>query len=285
MNSVKRFLKKAFVLLIVFSFLGGTAYLVLRPKTKPCFNRVQDNGETGVDCGGFCDAVCPRPGKPDYVRDLSINWTKFVADGRNNYDFIVSISNENASWGISLMDYELSYYDEAGTLLGSKKGKTYAMPKGSKKTEPSTKYIIEEDVASNVRPARAEIKLSDQIWEEVTSAHDVDNLNEEVILISNTYFDMNRSLNVYNAGGISENTSVYDFDRVDFSVVLWGEGDELLAVGKTNQRTVRSGDGWGFSSLFTNFKGSISDVKRVDCRAETNVFDPNNFMKEYRGKE
>ena len=285
MNSLKRFFKKFVIVLIVFSVLGGVAYLIFRPRTQPCFNGVQDNSETGVDCGGFCDRACPIPSKPDYVQDIEINWVKFVEDGRNNYDFIASVSNENESWGVSGLSYEFIYYNEAGDILGNKTGETYIMPKGTDKTEPAIKYIIEENIISNVRPARIEIKLADFKWEEVVSEKDLDNLNEGVVEISNVYFEMSKSLGIYIGGGLTKNTSIYDFIKVDIDVVLWGENDELLALGKTNQLTVASGDGWGFSSFFPNFTGDVTDVVRIDCRTETNVFDSNNFMKEYRGKE
>lgn len=285
MNSLKRFLKKLTIILIVFSVVGGGLFLAFRPKVNSCFNGIQDNSETGIDCGGLCDKACPYPGKPDYVKDLRVNWVKFVEDGRNKYDFVANISNENESWGVLNMAYKFTYYDESGDMIGEKTGTSYMMPKGSLNKDPLVKYIVHENVESNIPVDRVEIILSDIKWEDVESEHDLENLNGDVIKVLNAHFDMNKSLNVYEGGGISNNSSIYDFVQVDFSVLIWGEGDELLAAGKTNQNTLRSGDGWGFTSLFDNFKSGIASVKKVECRADTNVFDRNNFMKEYRGKE
>lgn len=287
MNGIKRFLKKFFIALIVFLFLGAIGYLLFKPKPDYCFNGIKDNNESGVDCGGFCSAACPEPEKPADVQDLKVNWTDVVEDERNNYDLIANISNENEYWGISSMKYEFTYYDATGNELGKKSGNTYVMPKGKVEyNDPAPiKYIIEDNVVSNTPIVRTEIKFYEEKWKELTTTQEKDNLTANVIKTSNAYFEKSKALNVYTGGGISKNTSIYDFAWVDIDVVLFGENNKLLAFGKTNQQTMVSGDGWGFSSLFPNFTGSVSDVKKVDCRAETNVFDPNNIMKNYGGRK
>lgn len=284
MNSLHRFLKKLSILLIVFSVIGSGIYLLTRPKQNHCFNNRQDSGETGVDCGGFCEKACPLAPKPEGVQDIRINWAKAVEDGRNNYDFVASIANDNESWGAASANYTFKYYDESGNKLGEKSGTTYLMPKGTGKDADPVKYLIQENVSSNTRPARVELVLSDLKWDNVTSLSDIDNLNSGIIRISGKYFSMNKPLNTYASGGTTKNASIYDFKQVDLSVVLFDKNGQLMAAGTTNQNTMVSGDGWGFVVLFPNFKGAESDIARIDCRAETNVFNSLNFIKEYRGK-
>jgi hypothetical protein len=59
----------------------------------------------------------------------------------------------------------------------------------------------------------------------------------------------------------------------------------VVAVGQTEQLTMKSGDGWGFLIAFPNLKGKLSDVTKIDIRAETDVFDKNNFMRDYRATQ
>lgn len=281
MNSAQRAFKKMTILLVVFSFIAAIAYVLFKPKTPACFNGVLDVGEEQIDCGGFCAKACPIPDKPDYVKDIKINWTQFVEDGRNNYDFVTSLSNENTSWGVRSVNYTFTYFDEGGNELGKKEGTISIMPRGDM-SDNSLKYLIEEDVASNAVISRVDFKLSDFDWEEVVDKDDVANLNENVIEILDKNFEMNTNKKVYIASGKTKNTSVYDFVKVDINAVLFGPEGQLVAAGKTDQLTMIAGDGWGFEVSFPNLKGRLSEVAKIDLRAETDVFDENNFMKEYR---
>ena len=168
MNSAQRAFKKLTIILIALSILGAIGYILFRPKTPQCFNGVLDVGENGVDCGGFCAKVCPFPNKPDDVKDIQINWTQFVQDGRNNYDFVASISNQNTSWGVASVDYVFTYYDERGEELGTKKGATSITPRGDH-SDASLKYLIENDVVSNIAIDRVDLDLSNLKWQGLAS--------------------------------------------------------------------------------------------------------------------
>lgn len=277
MNSVSRFLKKVIIIFLALVILFGIVYLLTRPKKDPCFDGIQNNREEGVDCGGFCDAVCAKPDRPDYVQDIKINWVKFTEDGRNNYDLVASLSNENEKWGVSSVKYKFAFYDEAENLIGEKEGTTFIMPKGDTE-DPSVKYLIEDNVTSNTPIAKASITLSDYDWQELASSKDVYNLNENIIKISEKTFGRNKVTNFYEASGVTYNTSIYDFFKVDINVVVFGKEGQILAAGKTNQLTLATGDGWRFVVSFPNFAFEESEIESVDYKSETNVFDSNNLV-------
>ena len=284
MNSLQRKLKKMTIVLIVASIILVVAYVLTRPPQDPCFDGKRNNHETGVDCGGFCAAVCGYPGKPDFVNDVVVNWVKYLENGTGRYTFVADLSNENVSWGVSTVNYTFTYYDTDGEVIGTRQGVTSVMPKG-KTNNGSVKYIIEDGVASNTQIGDIELTLSDFRWEEVTDDEDVDNLNENVIRISETNFGIDSKTKAYTAVGVTKNASKYDFYKVEINVVIYGEGDEVLAAGKTNQLTMAAGDGWGFSVLWPNLKVDGGEIARADYRAETDVFDKNNFMKAYRANQ
>lgn len=283
MNEFQRKMKKFIIVMIILVFVGSIVFILTLPEKDPCTNGALDVGEVGVDCGGFCAAACELPDRPSGVEDIKVNWYKSVEDGRNAYDFVASLSNENESWGVSHVVYEFVYFDADGNKLGSRKGVTALMPKGAE-AENSQRYIIEQNVSSNVAPAKIEFKLSDFVWEEVKGAIDVANLNENVVRIANKDFSVDKNLKYYLASGVTKNTSKYDFVRVDIEVVVYGKDNEVLSARKTNQLTVVAGDGWGFSVPFPNLKVADADISWVDYRTTTNVFDQNNFMKEYRSQ-
>ncbi|MDD3006967.1 MAG: hypothetical protein PHX30_05335 [Candidatus Pacebacteria bacterium] len=290
MNSAQRAFKKLTIILITLSIIGVIVYVIFKPDTPKCSNGILDVGEEQVDCGGFCAKVCPIPGRPAGVKDIKINWTQFVEDGRNNYDFVTSITNQNTSWGVASVDYIFTYYDKSGEELGTREGTTSISPRGDY-TDVSLKYLIEDNVESNIAIDRVDLDLSNFIWKEVSGKDDIAdeddyaNLNENIVQILDKNFEMNPNLKMYVVTGKTKNNSVYDFVRVGINTVLFGTDGKVVAVGQTEQLTMIAGDGWGFQIMFPNLKGKLSDVAKVDIRAETDVFDKNNFMRDYRATQ
>ncbi len=284
MNGFQRKMKQFVILAILFLFFGLIAVVLMWPEQDPCTNGAKDPGEVGVDCGGFCPKACPLPERPDGVEDVEVNWSTFVQDGANAYDLVASLSNDNESWGVSSVDYAFTYFDASGNELGRKIGKTSLMPKGNTGNS-SQQYVIEQNVISNVAPAKVDFKLSHFVWQEVEGAVDVANLNEGVIAINGKDFSVDKVNKYYMASGVTQNKSKYDFVYVNIAVVVYGEDNKVLSARKTNQKTMAAGDGWAFFVPFPNLKVAESDIAWVDYRATTDVFDQNNFMKEYRSAQ
>jgi hypothetical protein len=284
MNSAQRAFKKLIIASIVLGVIGVIALIIFWPEKPKCENGILDEGEEQIDCGGFCANACPEPEKPSQVENIRINWTQLVEDGRNNYDFVASLSNPNTSWGVSKAKYIFTYLDEEGNELGSEDGFIYVMPRGDDSDE-SVKYLIEDNIKSTVPIAEVKLDLSDFKWEEVVGEYDTKNLNENVIDILDENLGLNTSVKVYAVTGKTENTSTYDFKEVNIHAVLFDESNKVLAAGSYPQLTIISGDGWGFEIKLPNVTDNISKVTKVDIRAETDVFDKNNFMKDYRATD
>lgn len=284
MNSVQRAFKKLIIASIVFGIIGAIALIIFWPEKPRCANGIFDEGEEQIDCGGFCANACPMPEKPANVENIRINWTQFTEDGRNNYDFVASLSNPNTSWGVSKARYVFKYFDESGNELGSEDGFFYVMPRGDRSDE-SVKYLMADNIKSTTPIAEVKLELSRFVWQEVVGEYDIDNLNENVIEIRDKNLGMNTSVKMYVVTGQTENTSTYDFKQVDVHAVLFDANNKVLAAGSYPQLTMISGDGWGFEIKLPNLKEDISKVAKVDIRAETDVFDRNNFMKDYRATD
>lgn len=278
MTSLQRKLKQLSVIGIILSFFIVVAWLTYDPEEQTCFNGVRNFGEDGVDCGGICEKKCPPPMKPPQVDDLKIEWTKFVSDGKNNYDLVARLSNDNERWGISVFDYEFVIYNKQNVKIGSIEKQSYIMPKGFLKSADK-RYIIENDFKTDEQIGKVDLVLSNFNWNEVKDLRSLPELNAEIIKIRDKKYGFIEEENdFYYASGITDNISKHSFLMIDISVVLFDENNEPIAVGKTDQWTLEADSGWQFEIRWINqFVGSVD---YADFDAQTNIFNMTNFMKE-----
>lgn len=279
MTENQRKLKKAFIVGIILFFTAVAFWLLYKPEEQGCFNGIKDIGEKGIDCGGFCDKVCPPLSKPPQVQDISIEWVKYVKDGENNYDLIAKLSNDNERWGVSKLDYKFIVYNKEGRIIGAKKDYAYVMPKGFLKNEVAS-YIIEDNFKVNEDIGKTDLELSNFNWEEIKDPRDLPDLSRDIIIITDkNYGFVKNGEEFYYASGVTKNVSKYGFFKVDIYVVLFNINDEPIAAGKTDQWTMKAGEGWEFKIFWTN--PLSGEVIRVDYGAQTNIFSSGNFMKAY----
>ena len=279
MNKSQRKLKKLYIIGIVLFFIVTISWILYSPEELTCFNDIKDVGEEGIDCGGFCDKECPPPDKPPTVEDISVKWVKFVEDGENKYDLVAKISNNNEGWGVSSVDYAFNIYSEKGKIIDTILGKSYVMPKGFLGGN-ETRYIIENDFKTDEDIEKVSLELYDFNWREVKNLRELPELDVEIIrIINKDYGFMEDGEEFYYVFGITENISKYSFFKVDINIVIFDDYGELVAAGKTDQWTLKSGRGWEFKIFWTSpFSETVSVV---DYEAQTNVFDVGNFMDVY----
>lgn len=278
MTDTQRKLKKLFIIGIVLSVIISVFWIAFKPEEQICFNGVRDLGEDGVDCGGVCAKKCPPPLKPPQVDDIKIEWVNFISDGKDNYDLVAKLSNSNEHWGLSLLDYKFIIYNKHGVIINFIKEQTYIMPKGFLESE-GERYIIENDFRTNENIGEIKLVLSNFNWSEVKDLSNLPELNAEIIKIRDKkYGVINNEEEFYYASGITENISKYSFSMIDISVILFDEDNKLLAVGKTDQWTLKASSGWQFEIRWKN--PFLGNVDHTDFDAQTNVFNMGNFMKE-----
>ena len=279
MTEAKRKIKKLSIIGVVLFFIIITAWILFKPEERTCFNGIKDVGEEGIDCGGFCEKECPPPDKPPIVEDISIKWAKFVEDGENNYDLVAEISNNNESWGVSSVNYVFNIYDKKGEIIDTVSGKSYVMPKGFLKSSES-RYIIENDFKTSEDIEKVRLELYNFNWREVKNLRELPELDVEIIRITNKdHGFIEDGKEFYYAFGVTENISKYSFFKVDINIVIFDDYGELVAAGKTDQWTLKSGDGWEFKIFWTSpFSETIG---MVNYEAQTNVFNISNFINVY----
>jgi len=107
----------AFLLLVVFP------YWVTHQTVPSCFDTKQNQGESGVDCGGPCTIVCSASAK-----DLQIVWSKIFPVRAGVYDVVSYIENPNFGMGAPKIPYVAKLFDANGQVIALRRGETFASP-------------------------------------------------------------------------------------------------------------------------------------------------------------
>jgi len=105
-----------FVILYIFY----KSYSNLFP-TETCFDGIKNNNERGVDCGGYCQLICPFDISP-----LQIKFAKAVETEKDLYDLVALIQNNNQAQNPmdGKINYSFTIYDKAGQILETMNGST-----------------------------------------------------------------------------------------------------------------------------------------------------------------
>lgn len=216
--SARRQLLIIFILLFVFG--GGTfSYYYFFVKTPAsCFDGRQNQGESGIDCGGPCSAICESE-----VIPLSVEWTRPFKLQDGKYDVAAMVENRNISFGISKFAFTFSTFDENNVHITDKSGTVFI--------NPNEKVLIfTSELDSGKRSvARAFLEFSDNIkeqgWARVGDISEKPRLsveNERVVEgdTPRLYADI-------------LNSSPYDIKNIEVSAVVYDENDNAIAASKT----------------------------------------------------
>ncbi|PIR44994.1 MAG: hypothetical protein COV10_01785 [Candidatus Vogelbacteria bacterium CG10_big_fil_rev_8_21_14_0_10_51_16] len=119
---VRRQLTYLAFLVIIVGGLGFGAYSRFGPQPT-CMDRIRNQDESGIDCGGVCDRVCPFE-----VEDLAVGWSKVFPSGNGTYDVAAFLVNPNAGHGVAALQYRFTLYDAQNKLIAEREGDTFINP-------------------------------------------------------------------------------------------------------------------------------------------------------------
>ena len=118
------------------------------------------------------------------------------------------------------------------------------------------------------------------MWKEIKDSRDLPDFNAKIINIKDEKGEyVSDGSEFYFVYGVTENASKYSFRTVDINVVIYGINNKPIAVGKTDQLDMLGGDGWEFRIFWR--EPFLGDIDYIDYEAQTNVFDTENFMKDF----
>ena len=267
-------IKRILILFVFLSIAGGSFFLYwqTRDVVEPtCFDNVKNQDETGVDCGGTC-ASCQ--GKPE---SLQIDPAILIPAENNRFDVAFKITNPNTNFGASTVDYSVEIFASDGTKLSSRIDTTFILPTGLRTNSASQKWVIEHGLKGE-QNAKVIVNLKNITWEAIKDNFEAPRL----VILDRVYTVLVNSPELAEAKGVLKNDSPYNFDMIEIQVLLFGEDDKLLAVRRTETRTLRADERREFR---VSWRTPISKVNRVEMSAYTNVFLNENFINNYGTRE
>lgn len=255
-RSVKR-LTILFIYFLILFFLGYGIYYIVRQEPS-CFDGIKNQNEEKVDCGGVCEAC-----EVEIVaKNVEILEKDIISSESGVYDILIKIKNPNNDYGSGSLRYTLYLRDSEGNNIAERRGEDYILPR-------ETKYIMETNIESDIAPSQMFIEFEEDNWEES------DVFEEPELNIYNKKFEVRDGRSV--ASGLLRNESDFDFATVTVFIILRNGNGRPVAVNKTEMGTLLSREERDFSPPW--FYEIRDDVREVEVRAETNVFDPHNFTR------
>lgn len=267
MDEAKRTKKRVIAFLalaLIFFVLILVFYLILKDNPT-CNDNIQNQRETGVDCGGPC---FPCPEKIE-ILPLELVRAEFVHFSGNKYDVLVQVKNHNNILGAENGSIAVRLLGENKKVLAEKNYQdAFILPE-------EEKYISVYGLETSEIPVEAEAIIGEIKWEKFSQ------YKEPRLLVINKFYEKSAGGSAFfsQAKGTLINKSEIDYEEIKVSVILRDASEKLLAVNSQIMNTVRSGEQRDFVASFSeSFPG---DVAKVEVQPETNVFDSENYIKTY----
>lgn len=214
----------------------------------------------------------PDPNPPVVVNaeQIKVLWTKIIELKNSQFNVVAQIENPNKNLGSKSFAYEFIFYDENNQEIKREKGKSYIMP-------DEKKYIISMFSSIEKRPAYVNFQISDAQWQnaalETIFSIREKNYGPSDFKVTRTY---------YEATGIVDNSSGYDFRDVEISVVLFDASGGVIDVNKTGVNNLLSKESRFFKAGW--YYELPSNVSKLEVKADTNIFDLDNLIIRQGGK-
>ncbi len=106
------------VLLVLLLAVGIPVYFVFIQKEPTCSDKVQNQNEEGIDCGGICQRACI-----DQVVSLPITmWSRGFNVVGGTYNLVAYVQNANVEYVSDPTRYIFRVYDKDNILIGVREG-------------------------------------------------------------------------------------------------------------------------------------------------------------------
>jgi len=260
----KRTIKRTIAIvayIVLFSLIGFLLHYFFAPGAS-CSDKKQNQGETGIDCGGPC-AVCQVVAQ---TQDLVISEKAFAIGGNDSYDVVARVENPNSTTGGSTFSFEFTLKDDAGNVIGKRDGTSFILP-------AEKKYVASLGMTTdgNKIPASVDVAITTVKWEELPG------IDKPALNIYSKRFDPLPTGVGGQAYGLLRNESTYDLNKVFVVVVLRDQDNKIIGINFTEKNTVRSKEERDF--LLTWPYELNGTVTNIEMEAYSDMFNSLNFLK------
>lgn len=115
-NSRRRIYYILGIVLIILAFIFYKSYDFIFPAST-CFDKKQNNIETGIDCGGACELMCKNTSMPLELKLAKSFYSGFDKDGNQKYDFLILFDNKNIKISPKKINLNIDIYGNNGEKL------------------------------------------------------------------------------------------------------------------------------------------------------------------------
>lgn len=213
-----RFLKQLIYGIFYLAVIFGIGYLIYEAVLRgpaTCFDNRQNQGETGVDCGGPCLDCGLKNLEPIRVSPVSI----FSIGGRLSVLF--ELQNPNVRFGANEFAYTIKFFGAGNTLASSLTRNSFIYP-------GEIKYIVEAGL--DIDPSgvsRAEAELANFFWKPL----------QEFSLPKTQARDLKTELdqegNKATISGVIVNQNSFHLSRVVANAIILNSFGARIGVSKT----------------------------------------------------
>jgi hypothetical protein len=232
-RAIKQFIYGSIFIGIFILIIAGIYFLFF--STGPtCFDKIQNQDELGIDCGGVCSLSCEQKN----AQPLEVSYVKKVKNGNNKAVLLAEIKNSNFEFGASSFEYSFDISDIDGNKVKSISGQSFIYP-------GETKYLFEIIDADNIYTTQ-DLTLSQYIWKSK------DEFQKPNIQIKEHKTEINSKDSIYPlvVSGVIKNIDIISVSKAIISAFVYDNMGTIIGVSKTELENIRPTDERNFTIVF-----------------------------------
>ncbi|HEY4496883.1 MAG TPA: hypothetical protein VI432_01915 [Candidatus Paceibacterota bacterium] len=244
---MKRFLKQflyGLLYLSILTLIGFGVYVLFFIEKPTCFDNIQNQLETDVDCGPEVGISATGPFTPGGCLPCEIKTITLFTDeprifpvGPESSSIIVGVENKSFNYGLKEFDYSIEVISKLGTRLALFERSSYIAPQEKKYLIISNLNLDARDIAS----ANLIFDKNKLNWLPPSSLSEKPNLEISDVSISGDGDEFKK------IEGILTNNSSNNFNRIILAAFIYGNDNDILSVSTTELRTIKAFENYAFT--------------------------------------
>ncbi len=208
--------KNTIIAIAIFIGLIPVGIVIYSYLNKPltCSDNKQNQGESGVDCGGPCSLVCKKD-----ALNLIVSWQRLFKVAPGLYTATAYIENPNVGAGAKEAHYVFKIYGEEGIVVYERKGSVHIYPK-------NTFAIVEPGIETGERKVS---RMTFEFTEEPTWTKE----NEYVSPFTITNREVIKEDTAPRIEATLQNATIDTYTNVAILALVYGADGNAMAASRT----------------------------------------------------
>jgi len=241
----------SFFYLLAMAVIFWLIYIFFLKPAPTCFDKIKNQGETGIDCGGPCPSCELAELKPLAVKEVMA-----LPARENEISLLAGIANPNPNFGVQTFSYKFQVFGPFNALLETVEGQSFIYP-------GEEKYLIEPSLKINLQDvSRVKLSINEEeiVWQskEKMDKSNLDILSRQTIISNGTV----------TVKGIIQNKNPLLIPQIKIIAILYNlQRNQILNASYTTLNDLEGEEQQNFSIEFP--KGDW--IKKLDLN-RTKIF-------------